>query len=241
LHIEEIRRLIREGRHDKAEKLCNQFLTCNADYDQNKYQTLGDLNFAFRLPPGEVTDYRRWLDIGRAIAGVGFKSGDTSLRREIFSSAPDKVLVQRITGSKQRSVSFDLNLAREEKSRTRFLAPDMLVMTGNTGPNLDYEVCVRVLTKGGTVKGEGDKLTVEGANEAIVLLSANTSYAIDYAKGYKGPDPALVALFFQYGAAICSSLAAVRTVLCPPICRGFGPMGTRLRGMATTRSTSISR
>jgi alpha-L-fucosidase 2 len=46
-HLAPIRQAIREGRYDEAEKLSNQFLTCQANYDENKYQTLGDLNLSF--------------------------------------------------------------------------------------------------------------------------------------------------------------------------------------------------
>jgi alpha-L-fucosidase 2 len=200
-HLEEIRKTIRAGRFDEAEKLCNQFMTCKANYDLNKYQTLGDLQFAFRLPPGEISGYRRWLDLDQAVAGVEFKAGEATFRREIFSSAPDKALVQRITGNRRGGVSFALSLTREEKAQTRFVAPDTLVMTGNTGPNLDYEVHARVLTRGGAITGEGDKLTVEGADEAIILLTANTSYTMDYAKGYRGSDPALAAAQMLAAAA----------------------------------------
>src|ERR1035437_6919781 len=69
-HLDEIRRTIREGRFDEAEKLCNQFMTCKVNYDQSKDQMLGDLNFTYRLPSGAVTGYRRWLDIDQAMAGV---------------------------------------------------------------------------------------------------------------------------------------------------------------------------
>jgi alpha-L-fucosidase 2 len=200
-HLDEIRKTIREGRYNEAEKLCNQFLTCRVNYDENKYQALGDLEFAFRLPMGVMSGYRRWLDIGRALAGVEFKVGGTAFQREAFCSAPDKVLVQRIKGSTPRSVSFDLKLSRSEKAQTRFVAPDTLVMTGNTGSHLDYEVHARVLTKGGAVRGEDGKLSVEGADEVIVLLTANTSYVMDYAKGYKGASPALAGTQLRAAAA----------------------------------------
>jgi alpha-L-fucosidase 2 len=200
-HLAEIRKTIREGRYDEAEKLCNQFLTCKANYDQNKYQTLGDLKFDHRLPVGEVRDYRRWLDLNNAVAGVRFTAGDVTFQREIFSSAPDKVLVERITGSKPGNVSFDLALTREEKAQTRFVAPDTLVMTGNTGANLRYEVHARVLVKGGTVTGADGKLTVTNADDVTVLLTANTSYVMDYAKGYQGADPTLAARQLQLAAA----------------------------------------
>jgi len=200
-HLADIRKAIREGRYDGAERLCNQFLTCQANYNESKYQMLGDLNFEFRLPPGAVSDYRRWLDLETAEAGVQFKAGGVSYERELFCSAPDKVLVQRLSASTSGGLSFDLKLSRSEKAQTRFVAPDMLVMTGNTGPNLDYQVNARVLLKGGKITGAGDTLKVEGATEALMLVTANTSYVMDYAKGYKGADPALAAKELSDAAA----------------------------------------
>lgn len=92
----EIHRVIREGRYDEAEKLCNTFFTCQANYDVSKYQTLGDLNYEFQLPSGAVTNYSRWLDLDSAVAGVEFSVDRTKFQRVIFASAPDKVLVQRL-------------------------------------------------------------------------------------------------------------------------------------------------
>ncbi|XHR27569.1 MAG: glycoside hydrolase N-terminal domain-containing protein [Chthoniobacteraceae bacterium] len=194
-HLEEIRQTIREGDYAKAGNLCNQFLTCKANYDASKYQALGDLQFAFRLPGGQVSDYRRWLDIDSAVAGTEFKTGGTAFRREVICSAPDKVLVQRLTASGSGKISFALTLTRLERAQTRFVAPDMLVMTGSTGSNLNYQVCARVFPKGGVLKGEGDKLSLEGADEAVVVLAANTSYVMDYGNQYKGADPSLAARY----------------------------------------------
>jgi alpha-L-fucosidase 2 len=193
--------VIRAGRYVEARDLCNQFFTCQANYDLNKYQTLGDLNYEFALPPGAVTDYRRWLDLDTATAVVEFKIGGTSFQRETFCSAPDQVLVQRLSSSQPGKLSFKLKLNRPEKSQTKFVAPDMLVMTGQTGSSLSFQVNARVLLKGGRITGNGDTLKVEGAAEAIVILAANTSYVMDYAKGYKGADPAQAAAQVQAAAA----------------------------------------
>ena len=196
-----IRQVIREGRYAEAEKLCNQHFTCRVNYDLNKFQTLGDLNFEFQLPPGAVTNYARWLDIDSAVAGVEFNVGRTKFTREIFSSAPDKVLVQRLAASKSGQLSFNLKLGRMERAQTKFVAPDQLVMTGTTaGSNLAFQVNARVLLKGGKISGQGDALKVEGATEAVVLLTAHTSYVMDYANGYKGADPAEAAAQMQAAA-----------------------------------------
>jgi alpha-L-fucosidase 2 len=200
-HLVEVRQLIRAGRYDEAEKLCNQHFTCQVNYDVSKFQTLGDLHFAFQLPAGAVTNYTRWLDIDSAVAGVEFGVGKTKFQREVFCSAPDKVLVQRFIASQSGQVSFDLKLDRPERSQTRFVAPDMLVMTGHTsGSNLSYQVNARVLLNGGKFTGQGDALKVEGATEAIVLLTANTSYVMDYSNGYKGVDPAEAAVQMRAAA-----------------------------------------
>ncbi|MEZ0298302.1 MAG: glycoside hydrolase N-terminal domain-containing protein [Candidatus Methylacidiphilales bacterium] len=189
-HLADIRKLIRDGRFDEAEKQCNQNMTCKANYDVSKYQTLGDLSFAFRLPAGGVTQYRRRLDIAQAVADVEFKAGDITFRREILCTAPEKALVQRMTADKPGSISFEMNLTRDDKAHTEFVAPDTVVMTGTTaGDKLRYAAYARVVTKGGTVRGENGKLTVEGADEATLWLTASTSYVMDYSKGYQGADP----------------------------------------------------
>ncbi len=116
-HLAEIRQTIREGRYDEGTKLCNQFFNGPANYDISKFQTLGDLNFEFQLPEGTVTNYTRWLDIDSAVAGVEFTVNKTKFQREVFASAPDKVLVQRLTAGKPGQLSFALKLNRPEKRR----------------------------------------------------------------------------------------------------------------------------
>jgi alpha-L-fucosidase 2 len=208
-YLPEIRRVIREGRYDEGQRLCNQFFNGPADYDISKFQTLGDLNFEFQLPDGAVTNYTRWLDIDSAVAGVEFTVGQTKFQREIFCSAPDKVLVQRLTASKPGQVSFTLKLGRTERAQTKFVAPDMLVMTGSTaGSNLTFQVNARVRLKGGKIIGHGNALKVEGATEAVVLLTANTSYVMDYANDYKGADPAQAAV--QVKAAAKKSFSQLK-------------------------------
>ena len=190
-HLQEIRDEVRKGKYTEATQLCERYMTCNANYDLNKFQTLGDLGIAFKLPPGQVSGYRRWLDIDRAVAGVKFTAGDTVFQREMFASAPDKVLVERITADKPGQISFKLGLSRPEKAITRSRGMDTLVMTGSTGLHLGYEVCARVLARGGSVRAENQELIVKNADDVAVLLTANTSYLMDYGRGYMGADPTL--------------------------------------------------
>jgi alpha-L-fucosidase 2 len=192
-NLAEIRHTIREGKYDVAEKQCNTEFNGPAPYNAS-YQTLGDLSFQFQLPEGLVTNYSRWLDINSALAGVEFMVGQTKFQREIFSSAPDGVLVQRLTSSTKGGLNFSMSLSRVISARTKVVGADTLVMTGNTDMpktkgNLDYEVDARIILHGGKVTGEGDHLKVEGADEALVLLTCGTSFVLDYVNGYRGANP----------------------------------------------------
>jgi alpha-L-fucosidase 2 len=186
--LPELRRLIREGKYGEATRFANSRFNGPAPYNSS-YQTLGDLNFAFELPDKNISAYRRDLDIAQALAHVTFNSGGTTYHRQTFASAADDVIVHRIVANHTGAITFNLALNRVQRASTKFVGPDTLVMTGNTGDTLGYEVHARVLAKGGKVTGNPDgTLRVEKADEVTVLLACATTFVLDYDKGYKGGD-----------------------------------------------------
>jgi alpha-L-fucosidase 2 len=202
------------------------------------YETLGDLTFDYKLGNGDVTNYLRWLDIATAVSGVDFTVDGVNYRREAFSSAPDHAIVTHLTADHPGKISFTIHLSRIASATTKAVDENTLLMRGDTtypaqparpgrpnprggpgrpgtpaqGPrpgDVDYEAQVRVKTVGGSVKSEGDHLVVEGANEATVILSASTSYILDFDKGYRGPDPH-VSVTEQLRAAAAKPYAALK-------------------------------
>lgn len=187
-HLPEVRKAIRDGKFDLAEKLTNQYMTSDAPYEAS-YQTLGDLLFQYKLPEGQITNYYRALDIANAISTTSFTVDGINFDREVFSTATDNGLVTRVKSSKPGTVSFSLNLDRMEKSTTQSVGQNMLVMRGNTGNTLTYEAQVKVVATGGKVEAINNELVVSNADEVLVFLTAGTSYILDHKKGYKGEDP----------------------------------------------------
>jgi alpha-L-fucosidase 2 len=221
--LPEIRAAVAKGDYAAAQKLvaANMTTTGKGDsaYDAS-YETLGDLTLESALGTGAVTNYWRWLDIATAVAGTEFTVDGNTFRRETFSSAPDHVLVTHLTCDHPGQIGFSLKLSREASATTSSDGETTLVMRGNTDMpatarsaafkgNLDYEVRVRVKTVGGSVHSSGDTLTVTGANEATVILAAGTTYILNYAKNYRGPEPH-AAVVQQLNAASSKSYAELK-------------------------------
>ena len=204
----ELRRLIREGKYDEATGFANSCFNGPAPYN-NSYQTLGDLKFTFEPGGKEVSGYRRELDLSSALVSVSFKADGTTFHRQTFASAADGVLVHRMVADKNGAIRFGLKLDRIERASTRFEAPDTLVMTGNTGDTLKYEVRAKVLHHGGKITGSPDgTLRLDGADDATVLVAAATNFVLDYDKGYTGGD--LSAASNRIAAAASKDYTALR-------------------------------
>ena len=254
--LPEIRKALADGDWATATKLVGQNMLAGA-YNPS-YETLGDLNFDYALPAGAVTDYWRWLDIGKAVAGVEFKIGGDTYRRESFASHPDGVVVTRVTCTRPGSVGFTLRLSRVASAKTVVVGNDTLTMTGNTDlpertargrtvkalkGNVDYEAQVRVKTRGGVVKVVDDTIVVTGADEATVMVAAGTTYVLDWDKGYRGADPVGVhaAVTRRLAAASAKSYAALLAAHEADYTKLFGRVKFALPDVAASPATTDAR
>ena len=91
-----VRRLIFEGKNKEAQDLMER--TFRTRHNGMPYQTLGSLKLHFNHG-GNATEYRRSLDISRAVATTIYKIGETTYHREVFSSFTDDVIIVRLTAA----------------------------------------------------------------------------------------------------------------------------------------------
>jgi alpha-L-fucosidase 2 len=191
--LPEVRRLLFDGKYTQANALAMKKLICkgvgtrgagSANDPFGCFQTLGDLVLKFDAP-GQISDYRRTLDLETAVAVVSYRLGDATFKREVFSSAPDQVLVVRMTCDKPGKIRFTANLTRPERFATAADGSDGLVMSGQlkdglNGPNgMKYIARVKAVADGGTVNTDGNNLRVMGANSVTLLLTAGTDYKLN--------------------------------------------------------------
>jgi alpha-L-fucosidase 2 len=176
--LPEIRQLLFDGKYAEAETLVRSRLLIGREAG-NSYQTMGDLLLTADLK-GEPADYRRSLDLDTGVAVTTFKVDGVTYRREVFSSAPDQVLVVRWMADQPGKLTFSAML---ERTNVQIAASgnDTLVMSrdaraGNRIDGVKFAAVLKAVIAGGRVGAEGNRLTVSNANEAVLLLAAASDY-----------------------------------------------------------------
>ncbi|GEO10153.1 alpha/beta hydrolase [Segetibacter aerophilus] len=180
--LPEIRKLLFAGKYAEAQKMAREKMMGNKSVESS-YQTLGDLLLDFQHQRGEVSNYRRELDIDSAVARVTYNWGNTSFTREIFSSALDQAIFVRLSASRPGSITFGAKLRRPGNKAKFEAANGEIIMSEHVGNGVGVKMVARlkVINEGGTVAVAGDSLKIEKANNVLLLVTAATDY--------RGGDP----------------------------------------------------
>lgn len=195
--IDDIRKLIFEGKYRAAQDMVDSRIFHKTNHGMS-YQTIGDLYLDF---PGheDYTDYYRDLDISDAVASVSYTSGGVQYSRETISSFADDVVAVRVSASEKGKVAFDASLVSPHKKHEVTVEGEDLVLRGTTGDQeglegkVQFTTRVRIVHKGGSLAVADTKLSLTGADEAVVLISTGTNFT-DYRTLEGDPDTQAVSL-----------------------------------------------
>ncbi len=227
--LPEVRRLVAAGDYTGADALCRQM---QGLYNES-YQPLGDLYLRFDGVDGtgESVDYTRDLNLHTAIAGARYRRGDVTCTREVFASAPDQVIVVRLTCDQPGWLSFTATLDSQQRRRVEARGAHDLMLTGvcptHVMPNyykgeqpivhdeegvggMTFAVCLNATTEGGRVTAAEGGLRVEEADAVTLILTAATSFnGFDRSSYRDGRDPTSRARA-DLAAAVTRPYAALR-------------------------------
>ena len=182
--LPEARRLIFAGKFREAHDLIGREMMARP-LQQMQYEPVGDLKLSFP-GHGAMAEYRRELDLDTAIVRISYTVGGVKFVREIFSSPVDQVIVIHLTADKPGQINFAAMMATPQKATVEAESPGTLVMRGMNGDAkgikgaLRFQARVRVRTRGGKTTAGKDSVAVNGADSAVLLIAAATSY-----KNYK--------------------------------------------------------
>lgn len=176
-HLQEIRQLILSGKEKEAEVLIDKYYLTGAH--GMPYLTLGSLQIDFGHN-GEVSGYRRELDISEAVSRVSYKIGDTSYRRETMASLPDGVIVEQISAGKGKPLSLSLKYNLPGRGKVNVTGNGIIAEIGGLEhegiPAALYAVCgVRLKTDGKIVRNN-ESLEVKDASYATAYIASATNY-----------------------------------------------------------------
>ncbi|SEI59122.1 alpha-L-fucosidase 2 [Dyadobacter sp. SG02] len=170
------------------------------------YEPLGDLVIRQEIP-GTVSAYRRELDISDAVSTTSFTVDGVAFTREVFVSVPDQVMVLKLKAGKNGALNFTAGMSSPLVYRNEALAKDELAMHGQAPSHTDpsymqtmeipvvyndpsrckgmrFDVRLKVSNTDGQVTTDSTGIHIRNATEAVLLLSAATSF-----NGYdKCPD-----------------------------------------------------
>jgi len=160
----------------------------SGNYDtMGAYQVLGHLIIDL---PGHtnVTAYRRDLDIGDALAHVGYQCHGTTFAREYFCSHADGVLVIHLTAARPGSYTGNITLPDAHGAPT-VADLNSLTFAGALTNGEHYESRLVVMNDGGVMTSAAGKITFTGCNSLTLLFAAGTDYVMDWQKQYRGEPP----------------------------------------------------
>jgi alpha-L-fucosidase 2 len=181
-YLPQVRRLLFEGKYAEAQRMTEENMMAEGTW--NMYQSLGDLYFKINQS-GEISNYRRELNLDEAIARVSYRSGNVTYQREYFSSPVDQAIIIRFTSSRSGALRISAKLARA-KDALIIAEDNTLTMKGRVtaggvdviglNPGVHYEAQLKAIKSGGTMSVSGDSLIVENADTLTFYLTASTDY-----------------------------------------------------------------
>ncbi len=178
--LPEVRKLIFDGQYADAAKRVDENVI-GQPRGQMQYQTAGDLYLDFPAVD-KVSDYRRDLNLDTAVATTTYTVDGVRYTREVFSSPVDQVIVVRLDADQPGKIDFSASLQTPQQADVEVESGDTLVLDGKNGDaagiegKLKFQVRAKVVPSGGTISKEGGSVRVKGADSAVVVIAAATSY-----------------------------------------------------------------
>ncbi|MEU8199348.1 glycoside hydrolase N-terminal domain-containing protein [Microbispora amethystogenes] len=178
--LAEIRSLVFADQWSQAQTLIDQNML-GKPAGQLAYQTVGNIRLTFPSTTG-FTEYDRQLDLTTATTSVNYSLNGVRFKREVFASAPDQVIVIRLTADKPGSITFSATF--DSPQRTTRTSPDSSTVAldgvsgnfeGITG-QVKFLALAKAVAEGGTVTSSGGTLQVAAADSVTLVVSIGSSY-----------------------------------------------------------------
>ena len=194
--LDKIRELALNKRFTEAHKLAARTLV-GIPPRVRSYQTCGNIMLDYAVK--DTMEYRRLLNLNNGICSTEFIGDGVSYRQEVFASAPDNVIVVRLSASRKGALDVDVCFDRERDARFHLRGNEIVMegqvvdedneLAGDGGENMRFAAVLRILPHGGRLVSKGRGMAIEDADEAVLLFTAATDYNPDEMDFDRSIDP----------------------------------------------------
>jgi alpha-L-fucosidase 2 len=191
-YLSKVRELLGQEQYNDAEELAEKMM--GVPKYQMAYQPFGDLFLTFP-ESGAATNYRREIDLQKAVSKVTYNIDGVGFTRKTFASFPDQAIVVRLECDKPGQINFDLSLTTPHPSKSIAKKGNILLITGQVAPRkggvtvgpsrligpwlgegTKFAGQAKVSAQGGKVQTIGDKISVKNADAVTIVYVAATSF-----------------------------------------------------------------
>ncbi|EMI56639.1 glycoside hydrolase family 95 protein [Rhodopirellula sallentina] len=166
------------------------------------HQAFGDVFIDLGHAMASVTNYRRELDIDRAIHSVSYECDGVQFQRTAFASHPDGVIVVHLTADQPGALTGRVRLTDMHQSDIQAIDGESgawkLVSVGSLDNGFEYEAQLVVQCEQGAIsRGEsadtdaadGPSVSFANCDSVTLTLSAGTNFVQDHTKQWIGEHP----------------------------------------------------
>lgn len=183
-YLKEIQDLLLKGENLEAQRLLQKYFvakgkgTCfgrGKDCHYGCYQIMGELKLDWKSD-NSVTNYKRILDLEKAIASTSFERDGNQIKQEAFADFANDLIWVRISGA--NPLNLNISLFREENVSVSYES-NRLIMRGilpnGTEKGMQFATIVEVHTDG-VSKTQSSHIEVASAKEIVLKISSSTNY-----------------------------------------------------------------
>lgn len=196
-YLQPIREALAKEDYKLATELCKKM----QGYYGESFLPLGDLHIKQTYADNRrLKNYRRTLDLENAIATTEFEINGVKYIREIFTSAPDSVLVMHITASMPGMINLEVSLNSQLSGTLSADGKNRIVLRGKAPARVDpnyynkpgrnpieqtdaegcngmrFQTVVQARSKDGAIISDNNGIYIKNATSVTLLLSAATSF-----------------------------------------------------------------
>lgn len=190
----EVRALLKEGKKAQADKLLASEFTgtihtgkkYNGDFgDYGAQQTMGDI-FIKVGHTGVAENYKRSLDISKALGKVEYTIGDQQYHRTYFGSYPSNVMVYHFESTAK--TDYEIHFKTPHVTVSQNFENGVYTFEGKVADNnMPFETKLSFKLSDGEITFKDGIIFIKDAKDLVILNTSATGYTLEY-PSYNGSD-----------------------------------------------------